>query len=93
MSRTNAVTTPYHLVFTPEVQRQWEQVPQRNRNSLHRVLLQLAWAVGQRQWVGEQEADELFSLNSGPYELHYHLEPDKRTLVVKLLRKGEVVCR
>lgn len=87
MSRKNADSTSYSLVFAPEVRQQWQQLPQRNRASMERTLSQLAWAVGQRQWVGEQEADELFCLFSGPYELNYHLEPSKRALVVRGVKK------
>lgn len=87
MSRKTEDPNAYRLVFAPEVRQQWQQLPQRNRASMERTLTQLAWAVGQRQWVGEQEADEQFCLFSGPYELNYYLEPSKRTLVVRGVKK------
>ncbi len=80
--------TAYRLVFAPEVRQPWEQVPSRHRMPLQRALEEAARTVGQRQWVSEVEAEELFVLTSGPYELHYRLEPGMRVLTVTGLRKG-----
>ncbi len=80
----------YRLVIAPEFRRQWEQVPSRHRTPLHRALEDVARTVGHRQWVSEDEAEELFSLTSGPYELHYRLEPGLRVLTVTGLRKVAV---
>ncbi len=88
MSTNSASITSYQLVFTSEVQRQWEQLPPRSRTSIHRELEAVARLVGQRQWVSTEEAEELFHLLSGPYELNYCLEPERRVLKVKGLRKA-----
>ncbi len=76
-------TGAYRLLFTPEARRQWSALPNESRTALQRALEELAWTVGLRQWVSEGEAQELFSLRTGPHEVTYRLDPQARTLVVE----------
>ncbi len=83
------VTDPYQVTFSPPVRQQLTQLPARARTLIERKLQDIAQSVGMRHWVSPHEAQEVFFLPVGTYELAYMLDPEARTLVVQRLAAAE----
>lgn len=79
----------YRIAASTETQPQWAQLTLVERSLIEQDLEDIAWTVGLRQWVSEDEAEEPFELLAAGYRVNYRLEPHSRTLRITGLKRGK----
>jgi hypothetical protein len=89
MSTGRTARGAYRVAPSREAQSQWTQLALLERGLIEEHLEDIAWTVGLRQWVSEEEADEPFELLVAGYKVTYRLEPHARTLRVTGLTRGK----